>query len=85
MIVGSARIPLSRLQQGLIFYKYALINTYSQERECELEHISLENSDIPETFKYRNTQFYRVVNVPKTEIKADGKRSYLPRSHDQTQ
>ncbi|XP_063178349.1 E3 ubiquitin-protein ligase rnf213-alpha-like isoform X3 [Chroicocephalus ridibundus] len=72
VIVGSARIPLSRLQQGLIFYKYALINTYSQERECELEHISLENSDIPETFKYRNTQFYRVVNVPKTEIKADG-------------
>ncbi|KAM6326806.1 uncharacterized protein FN964_016527 [Alca torda] len=72
VIVGSARIPLSRLQQGLIFYKYALVNIYSQERECELEHISLENSNTPETFKYRNAQFYRVVNVPKPEIKADG-------------
>ncbi|KAM9602985.1 uncharacterized protein ACIBXB_002521 [Morphnus guianensis] len=72
VITGSARIPLSRLQGGLIFYKYALVNTYSSERECELEQISLENSDIPETFKYRNSQLFRVMNIPKTEIKADG-------------
>ncbi|XP_075580950.1 E3 ubiquitin-protein ligase rnf213-alpha-like [Pelecanus crispus] len=72
VIMGSARIPLSHLQRGLIFYKYALVNTYSPERECQLEHISLEKFDIPEASKYRNAQFYRVVNIPKGEIKADG-------------
>ncbi|XP_009322556.1 PREDICTED: uncharacterized protein LOC103917173 [Pygoscelis adeliae] len=72
VITGSARIPLSYLQRGLIFYKYALVNTFSRERECELEHISLENSNSPESWKYRNAQLYRVVNIPKTEIKADG-------------
>ncbi|KAM6107493.1 LOW QUALITY PROTEIN: E3 ubiquitin-protein ligase rnf213-alpha-like, partial [Phoenicopterus ruber ruber] len=72
VITGSARIPLSYLQRGLIFYKYALVNTYSPERECELEQISLDNSNIPETLKYGNAQFYRVMNIPKTEIKADG-------------
>ena len=72
MITGSSRIPLSHLQGGPIFYKYALVNTYSQERECKLEQISLEHSDVPDTFKY-NAQLYRVMNVPKTEIKEDGK------------
>lgn len=82
VITGSARIPLSCLQRGLLFYKYALVNTYSRERECELERISLENSNSPESLKYRNAQLYRVVTIPKTEIKADGKRCYLPQSHD---
>ncbi|KAM6032909.1 E3 ubiquitin-protein ligase rnf213-alpha-like isoform 2-T2 [Chlamydotis macqueenii] len=72
VITGSARIPLSDLQRGLIFYKYAVVNTYSPERECELEHISLENVDIPETWKYRDGQLYRVVNIPEAEIKAGG-------------
>ncbi|XP_026723314.1 uncharacterized protein LOC113490904, partial [Athene cunicularia] len=72
VIVGSARITLSRLRQGPIFYKYALVNTFSQERECELEHVSLENSDIPGTFKRRKAQFYRVLKIPEMEIKADG-------------
>ncbi|XP_074936539.1 E3 ubiquitin-protein ligase rnf213-alpha-like, partial [Phalacrocorax aristotelis] len=77
LITGSTRIPLSYLQQGLIFYKYALVNTYSQGRECELEDISLDNSDIPETLKYRNTQVFRVMKIPKTEIRADGKWTFF--------
>ncbi|XP_042653147.1 E3 ubiquitin-protein ligase rnf213-alpha-like [Tyto alba] len=72
VITGSARITLSHLKEGLIFYKYALINPYSQDRECELEHISLENSGIQDTLKYRNAQLFRVVDIPKTEIRADG-------------
>ncbi|XP_074663829.1 E3 ubiquitin-protein ligase rnf213-alpha-like isoform X2 [Strix aluco] len=72
VLTGSARITLSHLRQGPIFYKYALINTFTQERECELEHISLENSDISGTFKNRNAQFYRVLKIPEKEIKADG-------------
>ncbi|XP_074786497.1 E3 ubiquitin-protein ligase rnf213-alpha-like [Athene noctua] len=72
MIMGSARITLSRLREGPIFYKYALVNTFSHQRECELEDISLENSDIPGTFKHRKAQFYRVLKIPETEIKADG-------------
>ncbi|XP_009867566.1 PREDICTED: E3 ubiquitin-protein ligase RNF213-like, partial [Apaloderma vittatum] len=70
VIVGSAKIPLSHLREGVIFYKYALINIHSKERECQLEHISLKSSDIPQAF--RNAELYRVVNLPKTEIKADG-------------
>ncbi|XP_009695289.1 PREDICTED: E3 ubiquitin-protein ligase RNF213-like [Cariama cristata] len=72
VIVGRARIPISHLRGGLIFYKYALVDTYSRERKCELEHISLENIDDPKTFNYRNADLYRVVNIPKTEIKVDG-------------
>ncbi|KAM9258624.1 E3 ubiquitin-protein ligase rnf213-alpha-like [Morus bassanus] len=77
LIMGNTRMPLSHLQRGLIFYKYALVDTYNQERECELEHISLENSDIPETWKYRNAQLFRVMNIPKTEIKADGRWTFF--------
>ncbi|KAM6364551.1 LOW QUALITY PROTEIN: E3 ubiquitin-protein ligase rnf213-alpha-like [Pluvialis apricaria] len=72
VMAGSARIPLSHLQRGPIFYRYALVNTYSQTRECDLEHISVEASNIPETFKNRNALLCRVVNIPKTEIKAGG-------------
>lgn len=72
VITGSPRIPLSHLQQGLIFYKHPLVNAYRQERECELEHVSLESPDVLETLKYRNAPLYRAVNIPKPEIKADG-------------
>ncbi|XP_072704248.1 E3 ubiquitin-protein ligase rnf213-alpha-like isoform X2 [Ciconia boyciana] len=72
VLVGSARIPLSHLRRGLIFYKYALVNPFSPERECELEHISSENIDMPEISKYKNAQLYRVINIPQMEIKADG-------------
>ncbi|XP_026723294.1 E3 ubiquitin-protein ligase rnf213-alpha-like [Athene cunicularia] len=79
MIMGSARITLSRLRQGPIFYKYALVNTFSHQREFELEHVSLENSDIPGTFKRRKAQFYRVLKIPETEIKADGTWTFFER------
>lgn len=85
VLTGRARIPLSHLQGRLIFYKYALVNTYSRDGECELEHISLETSDIPEAFKYRKAGLFRVMNIPKTEIKVNGKSCYLPQSHDQNQ
>ncbi|XP_055559911.1 E3 ubiquitin-protein ligase rnf213-alpha-like isoform X6 [Falco cherrug] len=70
VITGSATIPLSDLQE-VIFYKYGLVNTFQGDRPCVLEQISADNLNVPETFKHRNTSLYRVLNVPKTEIKAD--------------
>lgn len=79
MFTGKASIPLSDLQGRLIFYKYALVNTYSQERECDLEEISLEDRNIPETFKSRKAQIYRVLNIPQTELKANSECWICPK------
>ncbi|XP_065520458.1 uncharacterized protein LOC136006382 [Lathamus discolor] len=68
VISGSARIPISYLQQGTIFYKYALVDTYSQKRACKLEHIPLENFSIPKTFQSRKVPLFRVLKIPKEEI-----------------
>ncbi|KAM9510660.1 uncharacterized protein ACIB01_019183 [Guaruba guarouba] len=65
---GSTRIPLSYLQQSAVFYKYALVDTYSEKRACKLEHIPLENFSIPKTFQSRNIPLFQVLKIPKEEI-----------------
>lgn len=71
MIVGHAMIPISDLQRGPIFYKYAILNnvlsTDCDMRLCDLEHIyGMDSKNI-------ESQLHRVINIPKEEIKADGK------------
>ncbi|XP_032847063.2 E3 ubiquitin-protein ligase rnf213-alpha-like [Tyto alba] len=69
MMVGHAMIPISDLQRGPIFYKYAIFNVLSADSEvrlCDLEHIyGMDSKNI-------DGQLHRVINIPKEEIKADG-------------
>ncbi|XP_056183966.1 E3 ubiquitin-protein ligase rnf213-alpha-like isoform X3 [Falco biarmicus] len=70
LIVGQAIIPISDLQKGPIFYKYAILNqvhsTDHEMRLCDLEHIyEMDSNNI-------ESQLHRVINIPKEEIKADG-------------
>ncbi|XP_062496366.1 E3 ubiquitin-protein ligase RNF213-like isoform X4 [Pezoporus occidentalis] len=81
VISGSARIPVSCLQQGAIFYKYALVDTYSQKRACNLEHIPLENFSIPKTFQSRNVPLFRVLKIPKEEIRVGGTWTIFEQLH----
>jgi len=75
LFVGRATIPIFDLQRGPIFYKYAILkNMHSSDREmrlCDLEHIYGMDS------KNVESQLHRVINIPKEEIKADGKCSNL--------
>ncbi|XP_074426105.1 E3 ubiquitin-protein ligase rnf213-alpha-like isoform X2 [Larus michahellis] len=69
-ITGSAMIPISDLQRGPIFYKYAIINnvlsTDCEMRTCDLEHIyGTESRNV-------ESQLHRVLSIPKEEIKAGG-------------
>ncbi|XP_065501150.1 E3 ubiquitin-protein ligase rnf213-alpha-like [Caloenas nicobarica] len=70
VIIGRATIPISDLQKGPIFYKYAILkNALSADRESrlwDLEHIYGMDS------KNTESQLHRVINIPKEEIKADG-------------
>ncbi|XP_074996114.1 E3 ubiquitin-protein ligase rnf213-alpha-like isoform X2 [Calonectris borealis] len=70
LIMGRAMIPISDLQRGPIFYKYAILNnglsTDCEIRICDLEHIYGMDS------KNTESQLHRVINIPKEEIKADG-------------
>ncbi|XP_074938739.1 E3 ubiquitin-protein ligase rnf213-alpha-like isoform X2 [Phalacrocorax aristotelis] len=70
LIMGSAMIPISDLQRGPIFYKYAILNNVlSPDREMrsyDLEHIDENYS------KNIGSQLHRVINIPKEEIKVDG-------------
>ncbi|XP_029898687.1 E3 ubiquitin-protein ligase rnf213-alpha-like isoform X1 [Aquila chrysaetos chrysaetos] len=70
VIMGHAMIPISDLQRGPIFYKYAILNnvlsTDCDMRFCDLEHIyGMDSKNI-------ESQLHRVINIPKEEIKADG-------------
>ncbi|XP_074672203.1 E3 ubiquitin-protein ligase rnf213-alpha-like isoform X1 [Strix aluco] len=68
LIMGCARIPISDLQRGPIFYKYAILNVLidSETRLCDLEHIyGMDSQNI-------ESQLHRVINIPREEIKADG-------------
>ncbi|PKU43384.1 hypothetical protein llap_6310 [Limosa lapponica baueri] len=69
-IVGSALIPISDLQRGPIFYKYAIFSNVlskdCEKRLCDLEHIyGTDSKDI-------ESQLHRVINIPKEEIKPGG-------------
>ncbi|KAM6211439.1 E3 ubiquitin-protein ligase rnf213-alpha-like [Sarcoramphus papa] len=69
-IVGQATIPISDLQRGPIFYKYAILNNVlsadAEMRLCDLEHIyGMDSKNI-------ESQLHRVINIPKEEIKSDG-------------
>ncbi|XP_009475166.1 PREDICTED: E3 ubiquitin-protein ligase RNF213-like [Nipponia nippon] len=68
LIVGHAMIPISDLQRGPIFYKYAILNVLSTDSETrlyDLEHIyGMDSKNI-------ESQLHRVINIPKEEIKAD--------------
>ncbi|KAM6093566.1 E3 ubiquitin-protein ligase rnf213-alpha-like [Chlamydotis macqueenii] len=68
VFVGHAKIPISDLQGGPIFYKYAILNMLSTDCElrlCHLEHIYGMDS------KNTKSLLHRVINIPKEEIKAD--------------
>lgn len=69
--MGCARIPISDLQKGPIFYKYAILkNALSADRESriwDLEHVYGIDS------KNTEIQLHRVLSIPKEEIKADGR------------
>ncbi|KAK2519066.1 hypothetical protein Q9233_012119 [Columba guinea] len=71
VITGCARIPISDLQKGPIFYKYAILkNALSADRESriwDLEHVYGMDS------KNTESQLHRVLSIPKEEIKADGR------------
>ncbi|XP_009952271.1 PREDICTED: E3 ubiquitin-protein ligase RNF213-like [Leptosomus discolor] len=69
VITGHAMIPISDLQRGPIFYKYAILNNVLlpdyEMRLCDLEHIYDTDS------KNTESQLHRVINIPKEKIKAD--------------
>ncbi|KAM6438942.1 uncharacterized protein O9250_015379 [Rhynochetos jubatus] len=69
LFVGHATIPISDLQRGTMFYRYAILNLLSTNcnpRFCDLEHIYEMGS------KNTDSQLHRVINIPKEEIKAGG-------------
>lgn len=65
VIVGSARIRIPDLEG-------APLDTFSRDRDCQLEQISLESFNHPDASQYKTAQFYRVMNTPETEIRAAG-------------